>query len=79
MIGNQFLQAYILADDISGPVQDQQCQQPAHSSVPIVERMNAEEIQNKDGHQEERIQVRVFQSFIEFVTEHFHRFRRFPC
>lgn len=43
-VGNQFLNADILAHDIAGAVQEQQRQQSARAAVAVVEGMDAEEV-----------------------------------
>ena len=79
VVSDQFLQADILPDNISGSVKNQQRQETTHSSVSVIERMNAKEVQNKNRHQKQRIHIRIVYGIVECVAKCFDCFRSFPC
>ncbi len=56
---DQHLKADVFSDDIPRLIQEQQRQESAHASVPVAERMNTEEIQDKDRRDKERIRASI--------------------
>ena len=78
-IGDQFLNTDIFANDIARTVQEQQCQEPAHAAVAVVEGMDTEKVQYKDGNQQQRVKVGVLHGRLKRVAQCVDGLRRFPC
>lgn len=52
---DEHLDADVLAHNESGAVQEEKCQKAAHAAVSVIERVDAEEVQNEYRHQDQRI------------------------
>jgi hypothetical protein len=52
---DQFFQADVFAYDVTGAVEQQQCQQTAYAAVAVIERVNTEKIQNEHGYEQKRV------------------------
>ena len=77
-IGDQFLNTDIFANDIAGAVQEQQCQEPAHAAIPVIEGVDAEKIQNEDGNQQQRVEFSILHSRFKRAAQRRNSRRRFP-
>ena len=52
---NEHLDTDVFAHDESGTIQQEKGKEAAHTAVPVIERVDAEKVQDEDGHQEQRI------------------------
>ena len=52
---DKHLDTDVLANDKAGTIQQKERQKTAHTAVPIVERVDAEEVQDEHRHQEKRV------------------------
>ena len=77
-VGDQLFDADILAHDIAGAVQEQQRQEPAHAAVAIVEGVDAEKVQYKDGNQQQRVEFSILHSRFKRAAQCGDGLRRFP-
>lgn len=66
---NEHLNTDVLAHDESGAVQKQERQKSAHTAVPVIEGVDAEEIQDEYRHQEKRIIGAGLDGFVVFGAE----------
>ena len=67
-VGDQLFNADIFADKITGAVQKQQRQEPAHAAVAVVEGMDAEKVQNKDWNEQQWIKFGVLYGRLESIA-----------
>ena len=77
-VGNQLFDADIFAHDIARAVQEQQCQEPAHAAITVIEGVDAEKVQNENWNQQQRIKLRVLHGRPEGVAQRRDSPRRFP-
>ena len=78
-VGDQLLDTDIFAHDITGAIQEQQCQKSAHAAVAIIERMDAEKVQNEHGNQQQRVEFCIPHCLLKSIAQCRYGFRRFPC
>ena len=67
--GDLTFQRNIFSNHISCPIQKKCGKKPAHSSVSVVERMNAEKIMDENGNQNESIHLLVIHHTIKIPTD----------
>ena len=67
------------ADDIAASVEQEQGEQAAHATVAVIERMDAEKVEDEHRDQQQRIGVGILQGFIVRGADVFDRFGRLPC
>ena len=78
-VSDQAFNTNILSDWVTRAVQEQQGQQAAHASVAVVERVDAEKVQNEHGDQQQIVQLRIGDGFIDRRAERIHSLRCLPC
>lgn len=62
---NQHLDTDVFAHDKPGAVEQQKRKEATHAAVPVVERMDAEKVQDEHRHQEERVVGTDFDGLVE--------------
>ena len=78
-VGDQLFDADIFAHDIAGAVQKQQRQEPAHAAVAVVEGVDTEEVQYKNGNQQQRVKLCILHCRFKSIAQCSNGLRCFPC